>query len=104
MPGIYSSTIGSYTSFRIRCTNFRPFNSIIGQEYTWGRLLVTVDVMKAIMSKYKVFTPYINYLQAFGYRVADEERSRGAYYWQKAQHSKFDGMFLLIIVGTKLIE
>ncbi|KAL8752241.1 MAG: hypothetical protein Q9184_005797 [Pyrenodesmia sp. 2 TL-2023] len=33
---------------------------------------------------------------AFGFRDADQERSRGAYFWQKAQHSSFDAIYITV--------
>ncbi|KAM0802246.1 hypothetical protein BDR22DRAFT_887911 [Usnea florida] len=63
---------------------------IIRQENTWGRLLVTLKIFEAIISTHNVFAPYKTYLQAFGDRDTDEERSRSAYYWQKDQDSNID--------------
>ncbi|KAI4175203.1 MAG: hypothetical protein LQ346_008105, partial [Caloplaca aetnensis] len=64
--------------------------SIIRQENTFGRLLVTFDTFRSLLSRYRIICPYINYLRAFGSRDADEERSRSAYFWHKAQHSSLD--------------
>lgn len=72
-------------------SNPRVSDSIIRQENTWGRLLVTFEVFQAIISTHNVFAPYKTYLQAFGDRDTDEERSRSAYYWQKDQDSNIDG-------------
>jgi hypothetical protein len=74
-----------------RPSNVQNVNSIVRQEDTWGRLLATFLVFKAILSFHDVFAPYTSYAQAFGYRTSDEERSRSAYYWQKSPTATFDG-------------
>ena len=89
----YIRFLPAWSFLRVLITNRRLWVSIIRQEHTWGRLLITLDAFQSLLSLHNVFWHYISYVQAFGNRDADEEKSRSAYFWQKSQHSAFDGMW-----------
>lgn len=58
------------------------FNShrMIPQEYSWGKLLISEDIMKRLLSHYNVFPAFLDVLNAFGERTTAAGDSLGGCY------------------------
>ena len=65
--------------------------SIVRQEYSWGRFLVTIGVFRAMVSAYSPFSAFLDFVQAFGYRTEDDTNVRRGYRWKQPSRDGCDG-------------
>jgi hypothetical protein len=66
-------------------------HSIVRQNNTWSRLLITLDVFENICSAYPPCTYFVDFVQAFGYREDDDSKMRSGYRWKAAHEQERDG-------------
>src|SRR3954453_2774032 len=59
--------------------SLRVWCSIVRQESTWGRLLITKDNFQKILTFYNVFVAFFNCLHAFGLKNNDDAGFYGGY-------------------------
>lgn len=53
------------------------FTSILSQEYSWGHLLISFDDIKAIFIAHNVFSPFADYILAFGFKTCETDENFG---------------------------
>jgi hypothetical protein len=61
-------------------TTFLLDTSIIAQPFSWGRFSLTESAFRKVVTSLRVFTPFINLVQAFGQKLSDEERFQDTVY------------------------
>ncbi|CZR67836.1 uncharacterized protein PAC_17735 [Phialocephala subalpina] len=73
---------------------------IVRQEYTWGRFLVTSSVFRAVLLACETFLPYLDFVNAFGFRKSDDDKNYSRYCWRAATSNNNDGEFKLLTQET----
>ncbi|KAI9785127.1 MAG: hypothetical protein M1839_000765 [Geoglossum umbratile] len=58
---------------------------IIRQEYSWGRFKITWETFQMILKFQNVFTPFLDFVQAFGFKVDEDHKIWDGY------HASFSG-------------
>lgn len=61
---------------------------IVQQEFSWGRFLITLDTFKGIFLHHDVFTPFLDFVRAFGCKTREDERVNDGFYKKVHQDPK----------------
>ena len=57
---------------------------------------MTFEVFKIMISAYKPFSFFLDFVRAFGYRNEDDTRIRSGYRWSMLKEDKYDGKTSLL--------
>lgn len=55
-------------------------HSILQQEYTWGHILISLEAFHSLLIALSVFTPFVDYVLAFGLKVSENDENLVGYH------------------------